>query len=128
MKANIIVIVATSLLLMLAGCRSNPVLNIENAPIEISAKHSSKDIKKAIIRAGAGLGWIMKAKKSGHIVGKLYLRKHVAVVDIKYSKNSYNITYKSSQNLNYDGTNIHSNYNGWVQNLNRQIQAQLSSI
>ena len=128
MKTNILVIVATSLLLILAGCTSNPILNIENAPIEIEAKHSSKDIKKAIIRAGAGLGWQMKFKKKGHIVGTLYLRKHVAVVDITYTKNSYNITYKSSQNLNYDGTNIHKNYNGWIQNLNRQIQAQLTSI
>ena len=128
MKTNILVIVATSLLLILAGCTSNPILNIENAPIEIEAKHSSKDIKKAIIRAGAGLGWQMKFKKKGHIVGTLYLRKHVAVVDITYTKNSYNITYKSSQNLDYDGTNIHKNYNGWIQNLNRQIQAQLTSI
>ena len=128
MKTNILVIVATSLLLILAGCTSNPILNIENAPIEIEAKHSSKDIKKAIIRAGAGLGWQMKFKKKGHIVGTLYLRKHVAAVDITYTKNSYNITYKSSQNLDYDGTNIHRNYNGWIQNLNRQIQAQLTTL
>ncbi len=128
MKSNILAIVVASALLILAGCTSNPILNIENAPIEISAKHSSKDIKKAIIRAGAGLGWNMKAKASGHIIGTLYLRTHVAVVDIKYSKKSYNIVYKSSQNLNYDGTNIHKNYNGWIMNLNRQIQAQLSSI
>ncbi len=128
MKRNIIVIIATSLLLMLAGCRSNPVFNIENAPIEISEKHSSNDVKKAIIRAGVGLGWQMKAKKAGHIVASLYLRKHVAIVDITYTKKSYNIKYKSSQNLSYDGTNIHSNYNSWVQNLNRQIQAQLSGI
>lgn len=128
MKAKILLIAVTSLLLMLAGCTSSPVFNIENAPITIEAKHTSKDIKKAIIRAGAGLGWQMKPIKAGHIVGTLYLRKHVAVVDIKYSKKSYNIIYKSSQNLNYDGTNIHKNYNGWILNLNRHIQAQILSI
>lgn len=128
MKKIILFITATSLLLLLAGCRANPVLNIDNAPIEISAPHSSDDIKKTIIRAGAGLGWTMKAKKKGHIQGTLFLRKHVAVVDINYSKNAYSITYKSSQNLDYDGTNIHKNYNSWVQNLNRQIQAQLSAL
>ena len=128
MKTNIFTIVVASAFLILSGCVANPVLNIENAPITIAAKHSSKDIKKAIIRAGVGLGWNMKPKKSGHIVATLYLRKHVAIVDIKYSKKSYNITYKSSQNLNYDGTNIHKNYNSWVTNLNRRIQAQLSSI
>ena len=128
MKTNIFVIVATSLLVLLAGCRATPVLNIENAPIEIEKKHSSKDIKKAIVRAGVGLGWQMKTKKSGHIVGTLYLRKHVAVINVMYTKKSYSITYKHSENLNYDGTNIHKNYNSWVVNLNRQIQAQLSAI
>jgi len=70
----------------------------------------------------------MKAKTAGHIVASLYLREHVAIVDITYTKKAYNIKYKNSQNLSYDGTNIHSNYNGWVQNLSRQIQAQLSGI
>lgn len=127
-KQNYVVIVATALLLVLAGCRANPIFNIENAPIVINSKHSSNDIKKAIIRAGAGLGWNMKAKTSGHIVGTLFLRKHVAIVDIKYSNKTYSITYKDSQNLDYDGANIHKNYNSWVQNLNRQIQAQLSAL
>lgn len=128
MKKNILIIAVTSLLVILAGCRSNPVFNITDAPIEIESKHSSTDIKKAIIRAGAGLGWQMEAEKAGHIVGTLYLRTHVAIVDIKYTNKNYSITYKSSENLGYDGKNIHKNYNSWVQNLNRSIQAQLTSI
>lgn len=128
MKTNILVIVATSLLLILAGCRATPVLNIENAPVNVTSKHSANDIKKVIISSGAGLGWQMKAKKAGHIIGTLYLRKHVAVIDIKYTKKDYSITYKDSTNLDYDGKNIHKNYNGWVQNLNRQIQARLSAL
>ena len=127
-KPNFLVIIATALLLVLAGCRSNPIMNIEDAPIEISEKHTSKDIKKAIIRAGAGLGWNMKSKKPGQIRGSLFLRDHVAIVDIRYTKKSYSITYKDSQNLNYDGTNIHKNYNSWVQNLSRRIQVQFSTI
>ena len=128
MKSNILVIVATSLLIVLAGCRATPVFNIDNAPVNVTSKHSANDIKKVIISSGAALGWQMKAKKKGHIVGTLYLRKHVAVIDIKYSKKAYSITYKDSTNLGYDGTNIHKNYNGWVQNLNRQIQARLSAL
>ncbi|MDH5601597.1 MAG: hypothetical protein OEY78_09865 [Gammaproteobacteria bacterium] len=127
-KQNYIVIIATALMLILAGCRANPILNIEDAPVNISGKYSSNDVKKAIIRAGAGLGWNMKAKTTGLIVGTLFLRKHVAIININYTKNGYSITYKDSQNLNYDGTNIHKNYNSWIQNLNRQIQAQLSAI
>jgi len=128
MKKNIFTVAIIGVLLVLGGCRSNPILNIQDAPIEIEAKHSNKDIKKAIVLAGAGLGWKMNAKKKGHIIGTLYLRKHVAVVDIKYTKKNYSIVYNKSENLDYDGTNIHKNYNGWIMNLNRQIQAQLSSI
>lgn len=127
-KQKYIVIIATALMFILAGCRSNPVYNVDDAPIQVSGNYSADDVKKAIIRAGAGLGWIMKEKKSGLISGTLYLRTHVAIIDIRYTKKAYSITYKDSQNLDYDGTNIHKNYNGWVQNLNRQIQAQLSAL
>ena len=127
-KQNYIVILATAVMLILAGCRASPIYNIEDAPIQVEGKYSANDVKKAIIRAGAGLGWTMKAKKPGLIVGTLFLRKHVAIIDVRYTKNAYSIYYKDSQNLNYDGTNIHKNYNGWVQNLNRQIQAQLSAL
>ena len=113
---------------LLAACRSSPILNIDNAPINISATHSSADIKKAIIRAGSALGWQMKSDRDGHLLATLILRSHVAIVDITFDKKSYTIMYKDSKNLNYDGTNIHSNYNGWIQNLNQNIQAQISTL
>ncbi len=126
--ARITVITITVALVFLAGCRTAPILNIEGAPIEISSKHSAKDIRKAIISAGTTLGWNMKAKKAGHIVGTLYLRQNIAVVDIHYTKKTYSIVYKDSTNLKYDGVNIHQNYNAWVRNLNRRIQAQIVTM
>ncbi len=126
--ARITVITITAALVFLAGCRAAPIYNVTSAPIEVTNKHSSKDIRKAIQAAGIGLGWIMKAKKAGHIVGTLNLRTFTAIVDIRYNNKTYSITYKDSVGLNYDGTNIHKNYNGWIQNLNRHIQAQLSTI
>ena len=84
--------------------------------------------KQYIFAAGTGLGWMMKEVEPGHIVATLALRSHIAKVDIKYDKKSYSITYKDSENLNYNGKSIHSNYNGWIQNLNRSIQAQLSNL
>jgi predicted naringenin-chalcone synthase len=44
--------------------------------------HSVANIEKAIVRAGTGLGWVMTKKSDKHIVGKLALRKHLAVIDI----------------------------------------------
>jgi hypothetical protein len=70
----------------------------------------------------------MKAVEPGKILGTLYLRSHMAQVDIPYSKSSYSILYKNSDKLNYNEGKIHSNYNGWIQNLDRGIKTQLSLL
>ena len=112
----------------LIGCRTAPVYNVEEAPVNASGKVSAENVKKAIMSAGAGLGWQMKEVKPGQIVGSIFLRKHSAVVDIPYSATKYSIIYKDSTELKYDGSMIHSNYNGWIQNLDRAIQARLVAM
>lgn len=91
---------------------------------------SMDNVTKAIIRAGASLGWQMKKVKDGEIIGTLYLRDHMAQVKIPYNTKDYSILYQNSSNLKYDAeaNTIHSNYNGWVQNLDRAIQTQLGLI
>lgn len=79
-----------------------------------------------IKRAGAGLGWAMEDVGPRLIRGTLDLRSHQAVVDIPYDRDSFSIQYAGSNNLNYDGATIHSNYNGWVQRLEQTIVAQSS--
>jgi hypothetical protein len=117
------------LLLLLAACRTpTPVYNVTSAPVVANKALSPADVQKAIMVAGAGLGWQMLQRAPGRIEGVLILREHRAVVDIKYSAKSYSITYKDSEKLDYDGTNIHPNYNGWIQNLDRAIRAQLTAI
>lgn len=123
-----IFLLATFVIFALSACRASPIINIDNAGFEINEKHSSADIKKAIFRAGTSLGWVLKYKKEGQILATLVLRKHVAIVNITYNKKSYSITYKDSQNLDYDGKTIHQNYNGWVTNLNKGIQIQLNNL
>lgn len=126
---KIVIIALSAALLVLSGCRSAPVYDVDDAEVVASTGQTSADsVRKAIVRAGGSLGWVMKNAGKGKLVGTLMLRKHVAIVDIDYSAKSYSIHYKDSQNLNYDGTNIHNNYNGWVQNLNRAIQSQLSML
>ena len=115
--------------LLLSGCKAVPVVNIEQAPIVTSASNaSSEDIAKAIITAGNSLGWIMKQNSSNEISGVLNLRDHMAKISIKYTSGFYSINYVDSQNLKYDGTNIHKNYNGWVMNLNKMIKTRLSYL
>ncbi|MDS4027561.1 MAG: hypothetical protein RKO25_11340 [Candidatus Contendobacter sp.] len=129
MKIRIWLVLIGLLALALVGCRSNPVYNVEGTPISTSTSgYSLRDVRDAIQQAGVSLGWQMQDVKPGLIVGTLYLRDHMAQVEIPYSRSSYSILYKDSQNLNYDGANIHSNYNGWVQRLNGAINAQLSRL
>ena len=112
-------------LLLLTGCRSGVVYNVIEHPIE--TKHTQDEVFNGIKKAGMSLGWNIKKVAEGEAIGKLALRSHLAIVSIKYNANSYSINYKNSTNLNYDagkGT-IHSNYNGWIQNLKNAIDVQL---
>lgn len=113
-----------------AACaRLAPVYNVNDMPVMANRPSlSADDVGKAIMRAGAGLGWQMQSVKPGLMVGTLQLREHTAVVDVKYNAKSYSINYKNSNNLNYDGQMIHKNYNGWVQNLDKAIKVQLSTL
>lgn len=114
----------------LPACRTAPIYNVADTPViaTVAKPLTANQVQQAIVRAGGGLGWVMRAEKPGLIVGTLNIRSHQAVVEVPYTNTSYSIKYKSSQNLNQEGDQIHRNYNGWVMNLDRAIQAQLSSL
>lgn len=125
-------IMLTLLAFMFTGCRTGALVNINDAsfvPMD-TQKLTMDNVGRSIIRAGATLGWQMKKVSDGEIVGTLYLRDHMAQVKIPYTTKSYSIVYQNSSNLKYDADNntIHSNYNGWVKNLDRAIQIQLGLL
>ncbi len=123
-------VVATVLVLLAVGCRGGmPVYNVSDAPVSASKANPSLDeVGKAIQSAGAALGWQMRLTKPGHIIGTLTARTHTAVVDVNYNVKSYSIQYKDSTDLKYDGQSIHPQYNTWIQNLDKRIRAQLSTL
>lgn len=108
-----------------AGCRSGAIYNVENSKID--NRKSSAAVYKAIKNSGQSLGWKITKIRPGVAEGKLYLRTHLAVVRINYSGSAYSIKYVRSKNLKYNAEKqtIHSNYNGWVQNLENAIDARL---
>lgn len=111
-----------------AGCfRCEPILNVADSPVVAQAGKplSADQVKAAIVRAGAALGWQMRDDGPGKLVGTLILRSHTAVVEIPYSATTYGIRYKSSIDLNEGDGQIHKNYNGWIRNLDKGINAQL---
>jgi hypothetical protein len=111
-----------------AGCfRCEPILNVTDAIVVAPAgKPLSVDqVRASIVRAGAALGWQVREEGPGKLVGTLLLRSHTAVVEIPYSATSYSIQYKSSIDLSEGDGQIHKNYNGWIKNLTKGINAQL---
>ena len=113
-----------------AGCfRCDPIFNVNDAPVASATGKPLTDeqVKAAIIRAGAALGWQMREVGPGKLAGSISLRKHQADIEIPYSTKTFSIHYKSSINLDEADGQIHKNYNGWIQNLSRGITAQVSA-
>ena len=121
-------LILAMLLIGIIGCRATPLRTVNDAPVTATGKYSLKDVKTAIERAGQSLGWGMKSVKPGVMIGSIFVRNHMAKVEIKYNKKTFSILYKDSAGLKYDGVNIHKNYNSWVTNLERRIHSQLSGI
>ncbi|MFY9317170.1 MAG: hypothetical protein WAO95_16630 [Burkholderiales bacterium] len=122
---------AIALVALLTGFGAGtPVYNVASAPIPPNPAATLENIEKAIIRAGLQLGWKIAPQGPGKAEGVLVLRKHTAVVDITYDTKGFSITYKSSINLDYkpETKTIHSNYNGWIKNLEKAIIVQASVL
>jgi hypothetical protein len=114
--------------LALGACRAAPLYNVSSSTMATPPNATVEQVAGAIKKAGTGLGWQMIEKGPGEIEGRLNLRSHLAVVSITFDTKKFSIFYKDSSNLDYDGTRIHKNYNGWVQNLEQAILAQVTGI
>jgi hypothetical protein len=116
-------VAAPALLAALAlGACARPIYNVPGRNFDSPAPFEARS--EQIRRAGGGLGWQMEPVRPGVMRGTLNLRSHVAVVEITYSADAFAINYVDSRNLGYDGTSIHKNYNGWIENLERAIAQQ----
>jgi hypothetical protein len=115
--------------LALAGCNTMPIQNVSDAPVTSASGTplSNEQVRGAILRAGSTLGRQMRDDGPNKLMGTLQLRGHMAVVEIPYTSRSYSVKYRSSTGLDEKDGNIHKNYNGWIQNLTRGINAQLSA-
>jgi hypothetical protein len=103
-----------------------PIENVEGSPIPQGL--SDKQIQNAMISAGQTRGWIIKPVGAKHMQATIYIRSHMAKVDIRFDRSSYSIVYNDSENLDYQDGRIHRNYNKWVANLNMDIQRALAML
>lgn len=120
---------AVVLVLVFTGCRAAAVYNVQNNQVTVKESASSNDVYNAIKKAGISLGWIVSKVKDGEAKAVINLRTHQAIVRINYTNETYSINYVDSTNLKYDmeKNTIHNNYNGWIKNLERAINVQLSA-
>jgi hypothetical protein len=126
-----IVLACAASVIALAGCvRAAAIYNVNDAPVTATTAKSlsTAQVRTAIIAAGTSMGWRIVDAGPGKLEGTLVLREHTAVATIPYSGKAYSIVYKSSVNLQESGGTIHSNYNGWVQNLDRAIRTEIARL
>ncbi len=80
-------------------------------------------VETAISKAAVDRGWIKKTIDANSMELTLNLRSHQVVIDVKYDTNTYEMIYKSSQNMDYnpEKNTIHKKYSMWLGNLKRSI-------
>lgn len=106
------------------AAKPEPVLNQPlHEPI------STQQLIKKITKAGLVRGWQIEKESEDKLIAKIHVRTHYVAVNITLHKESYDITYNDSDNMKYnaDKGTIHRKYNGWVANLNSDIQRELLS-
>ncbi|MCK1785590.1 hypothetical protein L9Z73_14865 [Pseudomonas sp. TNT11] len=117
----------TLALLTSAGCTSKPVLNTQH-DLPASAQVSEEKVKQAIVAALQKREWIVLRQSPQLVQAEITVRnQYYAAIDIRYTRNSYAITYRDSRDLGYKDGKIHRNYNRWVSMLDRDIMAGLRS-
>ncbi|MEP7154800.1 MAG: hypothetical protein ABI905_03445 [Betaproteobacteria bacterium] len=126
-KSAIIVLGIASAIAM-GACTTKPIMNVRDAPVVSAKPLQAAQVRQAIITAGVALGWQVTDVKPGTLEATLNLREHTAIVEIPYTTSTYSIVYKRGANLGEREGQIHKNYNGWVQNLDTRIKAELSKL
>ncbi len=90
---------------------------------------SAEDIKKAFMVGGARRGWVFSDSGPGKMTGKLVVRTHTLVMDLKYEAGKYTLSYLDSVNLDYKDDagkkTIHKAYVNWNTNLMNDARAEL---
>lgn len=124
------IVIAAAAFALGACAGAVPIYNVQSAPIVLPPGKSvnMNQVTTAIMRAGSRLGWQMQPEGPGRLTGRLAVRQHLAVIDVEHDTKTYSIKYRDSSNLHASDGMIHKNYNGWIQNLEKGIRAELNLL
>ncbi|KJZ55460.1 MULTISPECIES: hypothetical protein [Pseudomonas] len=127
MSSLLRVTLITLALLVTAGCTSKPILNTQH-DLPANAQVSEEKMKTVIVNALQKREWTVQRLSPQLVQAEINVRnQYYAAIDIRYTRNSYAITYRDSRELGYKDGKIHRNYNRWVNNLDSDIMAGLRS-
>jgi hypothetical protein len=112
------------------------VIDHENvAVVTGSGKPASADAVGAAIANAAKGGkrvWTVTKVAPDRLQATYHVRQHAIAVNINYSDKAYSIRYLSSDNMKFGEVNgvkyIHPFYNNWVEELKRNISAELTRL
>jgi hypothetical protein len=117
----------TLALLTTAGCTNKPILNTQHE-LPANSQVSEEKMKTIIVNALQKRNWTVQRLSPQLVQAEINVRNQFyAAIDIRYTRNSYAITYRDSRDLGYKDGKIHRNYNRWVSMLDRDIMAALRS-
>lgn len=129
MKNKIIKYFLSALLLAVIACARTVPVNNPSFPVN---SKSLAQVEKAVKASLKKRNWIIVSQGKNTITAK-YNRgiKYSATVKIDYTASNVNVNLLNSYNLRegVDETGqrvIHKTYNGWVRNLENDIQIELS--
>jgi hypothetical protein len=115
----------TLALLTTAGCTSKPVLNTQH-DLSTNTQVNEEQVKQVIVSALQKREWTVQRLSPQLVQAEITVRNQFhAEIDIRYTRNSYAITYRDSRDLGYKDGKIHRNYHRWVSMLDRDIMAGL---
>jgi hypothetical protein len=121
------ILLAASLCLVtaVATARSTGMVDLGRQAIAIQPPLTDKAVHDAILAGAAVHSWKVVGDQPGVLTLEADSGQHQAVVDVSYDTQGYQITYKSSANLNYAQSDkkisIHPKYNQWIASLNAAI-------
>lgn len=104
---------------------------VDPVVLAVDAGMSKDQVHKAIKLALAQRDWRLESDKGGLVKASLNVRnRHFVTVQIRYTPKDVEISYVSSEGMDYsqesDGSKeIHRNYNNWTNNLIKSIRVNL---
>lgn len=122
-------VVTIAILSISSACKYEPIKDTVFVPLNQPGEFNAalERVERAIIRAAATYpNWSLKKTGTGHIEAAHFDRGDAIFVELIYNTRTCRIKYKDSENLGYDGKNIHGWYNWVINELAEHIKAELA--